>query len=109
MSGHFSQAESPVEGVCPVVDREHVQDQVLTSPVGLAQERGDELGTDAASLMVGMDLDAAKVDLGGAVLDAEHADTSPVGGDDLPAVWIEPARVIVPLDLLVPPPDRGNV
>jgi hypothetical protein len=56
-----------------------------------------------------MDFDAGNINFAGAELDGEHADIGAVGGDDLPVVRVEPAGVIVPLGLLVPSPDRGDV
>jgi hypothetical protein len=91
VSGCFLEAESLVERVCTVVERKDIQDQVLALLVGLAQQRGDEVSADPAPLMTGMDFDAVNVDFAGAVLDVEHADISAVGGDDLPAVRVEPA------------------
>lgn len=45
----------------------------------------------------GVDFDAPEVDLGAAVLDAEHADIRPLGSDDLPAAGVELTVVIVAL------------
>jgi hypothetical protein len=66
-------------------------------------------GADAAGLMIGVEFDAREVDLAGAVLDVEHADVRPADRDDLPAGRIEGARVEDTLDLLLPPPDGGDV
>jgi hypothetical protein len=49
------------------------------------------------------DFDAGQVDLPGAVVDIQHADTSLPGGDDLPSVQVESALMKRALDLLVPP------
>lgn len=58
--------------------------------------------------MVGADFDAVQVDLGGPVFDVDHSDVCPVG-DDLPPPGVELAGVGVPLALLVPSPDGGDV
>src|SRR6516165_1989058 len=107
--GHFFHAKSLVEGLGAVVDGEHVEDQVLTLPLGLIGECADEEGTDAPALIVGMDLDARNVDLAGPVFDVEHADVCLTGGDDLPPAPVESASVGSTLRLVVPPPDRGDV
>jgi hypothetical protein len=62
-----------------------------------------------ATLVIGVDFDAGEVDLGGPVFDVDHADVCPVGGNDLPVSWLELAGVGVPLALLVPSPDGGDV
>jgi MFS family permease len=107
--GYFRHAEPLVERSGPGVDGEHVQDEVLALPPGLLHQRADQAGADAAALMAGEDLDAGEVDLARPVFDVQHADICPAGGDDLPAVRVEPAGVEATLALLVPPPDRGDV
>src|SRR5262249_36751709 len=72
-------------------------------------ERADEPGADAVALVAGVHFDAGQVDFAGPVFDVDHADVRPAGGDDLPAPWVERAGMEVPLALLVPPPDRGDV
>jgi len=106
---HLGQAEPAVEGLSPLVDGEHVEDQVLVPLPGLVDERPDNAGAEAAALMVRVDLDAGKVDLVRATLDVEHADVRAVGRDDPPAARVEGAVVETALDLLVPAPDRPDV
>lgn len=103
MSGGFLKAVSSVEGVGAAVDREDVQDEVLAPLAGVVEELADEVPADAATLVIGVDLDAGQVDLGRAVFHDQDADIRTVGGDDLPPVWVEPARVEFTLDCVVPP------
>lgn len=107
--GDFTQAQPLVEGLGTPVDGEHVQSQFLAFVPGFVDERADEAGADAAALLAGVDLDACEVDLTGPVFDVEHADVCPAEGDDLPAAWAERAGVELALDLLIPPPGRGDV
>src|SRR5262249_22943265 len=109
MPGYFGHAESLVEGLGAVVDGEHVEDQVLAVLPCLVDERADEPGADAVALVAGVHFDAGRVDFAGPVVGVDHADVLPGGGDDLPAPWVERAGMEVPLALLVPPPDRGDV
>jgi hypothetical protein len=109
MPGHFRQAEPPVERLRPAVDREHVENQVLAYALCFRQQRADDPGTDAVTLMAGVDLDAGQVNLPEAVLDIQHADVGLPGGDDLPSVRAECTLMKDALDLLVPPLDRRDV
>src|ERR1022692_748490 len=107
--GHFFHAESLVENLGAAVDDEHVKDQVLAFLLGLVNECADQAGADSMALETGVNLDPGQVDLAGAVFDVKHADVLPADGDDLPAVRVEGPCLEVPLDLLVPPPDHGDV
>jgi len=100
--GYLGHAQLLVEGLCVVVDGEHVQDQGFAVLPGLVEEGADQTGADAVTLMIGVDLDAGQVDLVRAVLDVEHADGCPAGGDDLPSTGVEGAGVVLTLDVLVP-------
>jgi hypothetical protein len=42
-----------IKGLGAVVDGEHVQDQVLAFVSGFVDERADEAGADAATLVIG--------------------------------------------------------
>lgn len=107
--GHLAQAETPVEGLGPVVDGEHVELEWLPPAVRLGDERADQPGADAAALVTGQQLDAGQVDGIRLVFHVEHAGVHPVHGDDLPATGAEAAGMEVPLHLLVPAPDGGDV
>ena len=109
MPGDFPQAKPEVERLRPTVDREHVENQVVACLLCLIKKSADEPGADAAALMVRVDFDAGQVDLARAVVDIQHADIGLPVGDDLPSVHVEGARMKRALDLLVPPPDRGDV
>jgi hypothetical protein len=75
----------------------------------LVDERADELGADAATLIAGVDFDAGEIAFAWPVFDVDRADVCPFDGDDPPAVRGEGVDVEGPLDQLVPPPDRGDV
>ena len=67
--GHLTLAESPIQRLGALVDREYVQDQGLVALFGLAQKQADESAADAASLMVGVEFDPRQPGLGRAVFD----------------------------------------
>jgi hypothetical protein len=59
-----SYAAALVEGMCAVVDRQDVQDNALATLTGIIDESADEVRADAATLVIGMQLNTGHVDLG---------------------------------------------
>jgi hypothetical protein len=107
--GHFGQAKPPVERLRAVVDRKHVENQVLARALCFLRKRADDPGTDAMALMAGVNFDAGQVDLPGALADIQHSDIGLPVGDDLPSARVEGALMKRALDLLVPSPHRRDV
>ena len=109
MPGYFPEAVSLVEGLCPVVDRQDVQDDVLAVLTGGVDEPVDEVRADAATLVLGVELDAGQVNLGRAVFDDQEAGVYAGSSDDLPLPGVEGACVKPALDIIIPAPDRADV
>jgi hypothetical protein len=109
VTGDFGQAKTLVERSGAAVDRQHLQNQVLARTLCFLHKRADDPAADGAALMAGIDFDARQVDLPRTVVDIQHADIGPAGGDDLPSARVEGAVMKRALNLLVPPPDRRDV